>query len=230
MKPAWLVIFPFAAAIGIAPVLSTHAAPPAPPLHSKPALPLEAVPWTERTRPRSARPAPAPSGPLLTLDQFIGQRQQQIHRLNQVVLDKFQRLLRVTAPDDTNRADLHYRIAELYAEQQRHHRFLTRAMDQPIFEASGARRAALQEEQRQHARQEAAWKIKAVESYLQPRSPPTPTSPGRWSRSLATASSGRPSGTSGRRTSGPAPAPCCRPPSRCPPTLAAPNACTTPPT
>jgi TolA-binding protein len=136
------------------------------PRHSKPQAPLEGVAQTALTKPERPPPAERPRGPLLTLDQFIGQRQEKIHQLNQAVLERFQRLLRVTSQEDSQRADLHFRIAELYGEQERHFRFLARALDQRIFEAAPGKRPPLQREQRGHEREEQAWKRKAVESYL----------------------------------------------------------------
>ncbi len=157
---------PVAVMAGLLLIPSAAAAAP-PPRHGKTETVVPTVPQTALTRPDRPAPArPAPTRPALTLDQFIGERQEKIHQLNQVVLDKYLRLLRVTAPDDTARPDLHFRIAEVYAEQQRHFRFLARALDQRIFEARGAERVRLEQEQKAHEAQEATWKRQAVESYL----------------------------------------------------------------
>jgi TolA-binding protein len=149
-------------------LLSGHAiAAGPPPKHTKAETVVPSVPHTQLTRPERPAPARKPTAALvLTLDQFIGWRQDKIHQLNQVVLDKYLRLLRVTAPDDAGRADLHFRIAEAYAEQQRHFRFLARSLDQRIFEARGAARARLEQTQKAHEAEEATRKRKAVESYL----------------------------------------------------------------
>jgi TolA-binding protein len=149
-------------------LLSGHAvAAGPPPKHTKAETVVPSVPQTQLTRPERPAPARKPSAGLaLTLDQFIGGRQEKIHQLNQVVLDKYLRLLRVTAPDDATRADLQFRIAEAYAEQQRHFRFLARSLDQRIFEARGAARAQLEQTQKAHEAEEATRKHKAVESYL----------------------------------------------------------------
>ena len=149
-------------------LLSGHAiAAGPPPKHTKAETVVPSVPQTQLTRPDGPAPARKPTVALaLTLDQFIGWRQDKIHQLNQVVLDKYLRLLRVTAPDDAGRADLHFRIAEAYAEQLRHFRFLARSLDQRIFEARGAARAQLEQTQKAHEAEEATRKRKAVESYL----------------------------------------------------------------
>ena len=149
-------------------LLSGHAiAAGPPPKHTKAETVVPSVPQTQLTRPEGPAPARKPTAALtLTLDQFIGWRQDKIHQLNQVVLDKYLRLLRVTDPDDATRADLHFRIAEAYAEQQRHFRFLARGLDQRIFEARGAGRAQLEQTQKAHEAEEATRKRKAVESYL----------------------------------------------------------------
>ena len=149
-------------------LLSGHALAAGPaPRHTKAETVVPRVPQTELTRPQGPAPAPRPTvAQALTLDQFIGSRQSKIHQLNQVVLDKYLRLLQVTAEDDAGRADLHFRIAEAYAEQQRHFRFLARSLDQRIFEARGAARAQLVETQKAHEAAEATRKRQAVESYL----------------------------------------------------------------
>ena len=149
-------------------LLSGHAiAAGPPPKHTKAETVVPSVPQTQLTRPEGPAPARKPTAALtLTLDEFIGQRQDKIHQLNQAVLDKFLRLLRVTGAEDSQRADLHFRIAELYAEQERHFRFQARALDQRIFEATAERRPAIEREQQRHEAEERTWRRKAVESYL----------------------------------------------------------------
>ena len=56
-------------------------------------------------------------------------------KLNQATIDRFQRLLKVTEDDDPQKADFHFRIAELYDEQQRYNSFQARSLDQKIFDA-----------------------------------------------------------------------------------------------
>src|SRR5919205_928090 len=87
-----------------------------------------------RTKPKGPTGEKKPDGPI-SLDEFVGQRQDKIQKLNQVTIEKYQRLLRVTDDDDPQKADFHFRIAELYAEQQRYNNFQARSLDQKIFDA-----------------------------------------------------------------------------------------------
>jgi tetratricopeptide (TPR) repeat protein len=156
------------AALWIAAAVDARAAAPAvAPRHTKAPVPLPGVTQTGLTRPeRPPAERARVSGPQLTLDQYIGQRAGQIQQLNQRVLEKYQRLLRVTSSDESARADLHFRIAELYAEQERHFRFLARALDQKIFEAAAAGKPDLQRQQKGHEQEEQRWRRLALESYL----------------------------------------------------------------
>src|SRR5688572_17957332 len=104
--------------------------------YTKREIEVQGVPQTELTKPvQPPKDAKKQTGPVLTADQFVGQRQEKIVRLNKTTIDKFQRLLRVTDDDDPQKADLHFRIAELYDEQQRYNTFQARSLDQKIFDA-----------------------------------------------------------------------------------------------
>ena len=89
-------------------------------------------------------------------------------KLNQVTIEQYQRLLRVTDDDDPQKADFHFRIAELYAEQQRYYNFQARALDQKIFEAKARRasRACRREQKQLRGARSASGCCKAVESYV----------------------------------------------------------------
>ena len=102
------------------------------------------VPQTELTKP--ARPAqgrqegrPGRCSPSRSSSASARRRSS---RLNQVTIEKYQRLLRVTDDDDPQKADFHFRIAELYDEQQRYNNFQARSLDQKIFEAKAGEQGA----------------------------------------------------------------------------------------
>ncbi len=135
--------------------------------YTKREIEVQGVPQTELTKPvMPSKDAKKSSGPEMTLDEFVGQRQDKIQKLNQVAIEKFQRLLRVTDDDDPQKADYHFRIAELYSEQQRYYSFQARSLDQKIFEAKPADKPRLQAQQKQFEDDERKWLLKAVESYV----------------------------------------------------------------
>ncbi|HEY0712971.1 MAG TPA: tetratricopeptide repeat protein [Polyangia bacterium] len=127
---------------------------------------VQGVPQTQLTKPQMPSKEQKPSGPQLTIEEFVGERQGKIQKLNQVTIEKYQRLLRVTDDDDPQKADFHFRIAELYAEQQRYNSFQARSLDQKIFEAKGGDKQRLQAQQKQLEDEERKWLLKAVESYV----------------------------------------------------------------
>ena len=134
--------------------------------YSKKEIEVQGIPQTDLTKPKLPPKDQKPSGPTLTVEEFVGRRQDKIQKLNQVTIEKYQRLLRVTDDDDPQKADFHFRIAELYAEKQRYYNFQARSLDQKIFEAPPAQKARLQAEQKQHEDDERKWLLKAVESYV----------------------------------------------------------------
>jgi tetratricopeptide (TPR) repeat protein len=137
--------------------------------YTKKEIEVTGVPQTELTKPQAPPKdgAKRPSGPTLTVEEFTQQRQVKIQQLNQTTIDKFQRLLRVTPDDDPEKADLHFRIAELYDEQQRYSMFQARALDQKAFDAKDpGTKQRLLGDQKRHEDDQRRWLLKAVESYV----------------------------------------------------------------
>jgi tetratricopeptide (TPR) repeat protein len=136
--------------------------------YTKREIEVQGVPQTELTKPvQPPKDAKKPTGPVLTADQFVGQRQEKIVRLNKTTIEKFQRLLRVTDDDDPTKADLHFRIAELYDEQQRYNTFQARSLDQKIFDAkTPSEKARFQNDQKAFETEGRGFLLKAVESYV----------------------------------------------------------------
>jgi tetratricopeptide (TPR) repeat protein len=133
--------------------------------YTKKEIEVQGVPQTELTKPQGPSKEKKPDGPI-SLDEFVGQRQEKIQKLNQVTIEKYQRLLRVTDDDDPQKADFHFRIAELYAEQQRYNNFQARSLDQKIFDAKGGDKSRLEQQQKSFEDDERKWLLKAVESYV----------------------------------------------------------------
>jgi tetratricopeptide (TPR) repeat protein len=136
--------------------------------YTKREVEVTGVPQTELTKPKAPQPAEKKqTGPVMTLDEFVGQRQVRIQKLNQATIDRFQKLLKVTEDDDPQKADFHFRIAELYDEQQRYNSFQARSLDQKIFDAkTPSQKSQLQAQQKQHETDQRQWLLKAVDSYV----------------------------------------------------------------
>jgi tetratricopeptide (TPR) repeat protein len=133
--------------------------------YTKKEIEVQGVPQTQLTKPVLPTKDKKESGPI-AYEEFVGQRQEKIQKLNQAQIEKYQRLLRVTDDDDPQKADFHFRIAELYAEQQRYNSFQARSLDQKIFDAKPGEKERLQSEQKKFEDEERRWLLKAVESYV----------------------------------------------------------------
>jgi TolA-binding protein len=145
--------------------LSTVPAKAAAPVrHAKPETAIDILP-AARVAPPAPRAREAPTGPRLTVEEFVGLQKQKLAQLNLAAIDKHERLLRITSDEDAEKPDLLFRLAELCAEQMRFYRSLARGLDQKVHEASGAGKAALTTQQQGHEQEEARWRLRAVESY-----------------------------------------------------------------
>jgi tetratricopeptide (TPR) repeat protein len=126
------------------------------------------VPQTELTKPQApSKEVRRGSGPMLTVEEFRGQRQEKIVKINQIAIEKHQRLLRVTDDDDPQKPEFHFRLAELYYEQQRYTNFQARSLDERVFQAKNpGEKARLEQQQKRLEGEERQWLLKAVESYV----------------------------------------------------------------
>jgi tetratricopeptide (TPR) repeat protein len=121
---------------------------------------------TTLTKPAAPPPAPKETGPTITVDQFIFQKQGQIQHLVDAQIIKMRRLIQVTQDDDPQKPDFHFRLAELYAEKQRFYFSSARALDQKIFDAPPAQKATLQNQQKGYEQKQQQWLLEAVKSYI----------------------------------------------------------------
>jgi TolA-binding protein len=150
-----------------APFAALAAAPPPQgrAIHKKQETQVQAT-QTDLTKPKAPPPPKKETGPVLTIDQFVEQKQTQIQKLVDAQIAKMRRLLQVTQDDDPQKADFWFRVGELYAEKQRFYSFQARALDQKIFEAPPGGKPALQSQQRGYEQQEQKWLLEAVKAYI----------------------------------------------------------------
>ncbi len=124
------------------------------------------VPQTQLTK-----PAPPPKiekkGPIISLEEFKGQREEKVKEINDKQIELAKRLIRVTEDDDPQKPDFWFRLAELYAENQRYNFFRARQLDQKIFEAPANQKAKLQRDQQGFEKEQEKWLLEAVGAYVQ---------------------------------------------------------------
>ena len=117
---------------------------------------------------RAPEPAAASdrARPALSAEQFRRQVRRMVSRLTKEAIAVLKRLLATMKPDDPDRADPLFRLAEQYRELKTDAMFQARALDEPIFRATGGAREALRARQRLQERRERAWLDSALRAYL----------------------------------------------------------------
>jgi tetratricopeptide (TPR) repeat protein len=128
---------------------------------------VEGVPQTQLTKPAPPPKEAKQTGPVMSLEEFTGQRTERIQKLTDQQIGQMQRLIRVTEDDDPQKADFYFRLAELYAEKQRYFFFQTHSLDQKIFDAQGGQKAALQRQQQGYEQEQQKWLLQAVATYIE---------------------------------------------------------------
>jgi TolA-binding protein len=161
----------FALALVIAVPSVALAAPAAPSnsgkgRYSKQEKEVQSAPQTNLTKPQAPPPQKKETGPVLTIDQFIHQKQQQIQKLVDAQIIKMRRLLQVTPDDDPQKPDFWFRLAELYADKQRFFFGQARMLDQKIFDAPPAQKSTLQAQQKGYEQTQQKWLLEAVKGYI----------------------------------------------------------------
>lgn len=92
---------------------------------------IEGVKQTNLTKPPPPPKKEDKKGaPTLSLEDFVGQRQDKIQKLNDASIDKMGRLLKITGDDDPQKPEFHFRMAEAYSEKMRYFNFQARSLDQ----------------------------------------------------------------------------------------------------
>jgi tetratricopeptide (TPR) repeat protein len=134
--------------------------------YSKQEKEVQAAPQTNLTKPQAPPPQKKETGPVLTIDQFIHQKQAQIQGLVDAQIIKMRRLLQVTPDDDPQKPDFWFRLAELYSEKQRFFFAQARQLDQKIFDAPPGQKSTLQAQQRGFEQTQQKWLLEAVKGYI----------------------------------------------------------------
>src|SRR5215471_2235400 len=121
---------------------------------------------TDLTKPQAPPPPKKETGPVLTVDQFVTQKQQEIQKFVDAQIGKMKRLIQVTQDDDPQKPDFWFRLAELYAEKQRFFFTKARSLDQKIFDTPPAQRGPLQSEQKTYEQNQQKWLLESVKAYI----------------------------------------------------------------
>ena len=127
---------------------------------------IQGAQQTNLTKPAAPPPQQKETGPTITVDQFIFQKQGEIQKLVDAQIIKMRRLIQVTQDDDPQKPDFHFRLAELYAEKQRYYFSAAHGLDQKIFDAPPAQKATLQNQQKGYEQTQQKWLLEAVKSYI----------------------------------------------------------------
>jgi TolA-binding protein len=155
----------------LAPASAFAAGPAAPPANSgkarytKQEADVKAT-QTDLTKPAAPPPQKKETGPVLTVDQFVQQKQAEIQKFVDAQISKMKRLIQVTQDDDPQKPDFWFRLAELYADKQRFYFGQARSLDQKIYEAPPGQRGELQTRQRTYEQNQQKWLLDAVKAYI----------------------------------------------------------------
>ncbi|MCS6914798.1 MAG: tetratricopeptide repeat protein [Myxococcales bacterium] len=107
---------------------------------------------------------------LTAADVFAGQGEA-LKAVTDSQIKVLQRLIDVTNDNDPEKPDLLFRMAELYAEQQRYYNFRARDLDEKIFQAQQKGNTALanqlKAQQADFERREKQWLLEAVKKYIE---------------------------------------------------------------
>src|SRR4029079_15738804 len=94
--------------------------------------PSPSPPSSPTPRPDAAATA---NRPTVTYIDVLGSGGEKLREVTDRQIRVMQNLIAATSDGDPERADLHFRLAELHADQQRWFNFHARALDQKIFAA-----------------------------------------------------------------------------------------------
>jgi TolA-binding protein len=159
-------LLPLAVVIPLLTSTAAWAADQGPGRYKKGEKELTGVEQTNLTKPEAPPPPKKETGPVVTVDQFMEIKQGQLQKLVDQQILKMKELLRVTPDDDPQKADFYFRVAELYADKQRHANYEARMLDQKIFDLQPAQRGPLQSRQQGYEKESNDWLLKAVRAYI----------------------------------------------------------------
>jgi tetratricopeptide (TPR) repeat protein len=121
---------------------------------------------TAATQPLSEKPKAGrkEARPEITADEFIN-IQGKVQHIRGEQIAEFRRLIEDTDPGDPELPDLLFRLAELYAQQQRYWRFRAMEMHTKIDKAPRGQRAGLKAKQDQYFKEERKFLLDAIKVY-----------------------------------------------------------------
>lgn len=109
--------------------------------------------------------------PTIQIEDIFGGLGEQVKSVTDEQVKVLKRLIDSTGDDDPEKPDLMYRMAGLYAEQQRYYNFRARDLDQKIFVEQQKNNAAgadkLKATQADYLKREQQWLLAAVKQYLE---------------------------------------------------------------
>ena len=134
-------------------------------------LEVQGATQTELTKPKEPPKEQKQTGPVLTVEQFVGQQQSKIQQITDKQIAQLNRLIKITPNDDPQKADFYFRLGELYAEKQRFNSLQARSFDEKIFQAEQKKNtslaAKLKDQQKEAERNSEKWANEAVKDYVE---------------------------------------------------------------
>ena len=134
-------------------------------------LEVQGTAQTTLTKPKEPPKEQKQTGPVLTVDQFVGQQQSKILKIVDKQIDQLRRLLKITPNDDPQKPDYLFRLGELYSEKQRYFSLHSRSFDEKIFQAEQKKNtslaAKLKKEQKDDEKAAETWSNEAIKHYVE---------------------------------------------------------------
>ena len=126
---------------------------------------------TELTKPKEPPKEQKQTGPILTVEQFVGQQQTKIQHITDKQISRLNQLIKITPNDDPQKADFYFRLGELYAEKQRFNSLHARSYDEKIFQAEQKKNtslaADLKKKQQDDEKASEKWANEAIKDYVE---------------------------------------------------------------
>ncbi len=126
---------------------------------------------TELTKPKEPPKEQKQTGPVLTVEQFVGQQQTKIQQITDKQITRLNQLIKITPNDDPQKADFYFRLGELYAEKQRFNSLQARSFDEKIFQAEQKKNtslaAKLKKDQQDAEKNSEKWANEAIKDYVE---------------------------------------------------------------
>jgi tetratricopeptide (TPR) repeat protein len=125
---------------------------------------------TALTKPQQKADRDKKKPDLTASDVFAGQGEA-LKAVTDAQIKVLQRLIDATSESDPEKPDLLFRMAELYAEQERYYNFRARDLDEKVFDAQSKNDAAkanqLKTQQQDYEKREKQWLLEAVKKYIE---------------------------------------------------------------